>query len=301
MRILVTGASGFLGKTLIQKLIPNKELQIYGLSRRDVDIRSDNYFHNCIDLNNLSYLKTYMSNVEPDYVFHFAANPLVKTNSSSIIQENVTTTNNILSCCRSNFVFASSATVYGSKDITFDRTISPEPESLYAVTKLQSEELIKFYCRTKQIKSGLSIRYVAHVGKNSSHGVLYDLINKINKNSKSVDILGEYPGSTKPFLLAEESMSFTIEHVFSNKLEGYDCIDIAPSDSISVSEIVDRICLRLNIDRIKKNWLGKESTWLGDQQRLFVYSKYGCLLSSSRDAIDRAIGDICVKNTHNGC
>lgn len=298
MKILVTGANGFLGKTIIENLLRVDYFDVYGVSRKKTDISSKKYKHILLDLNDYNSVKKTIEEIDPVYIFHFAANPIVKDKSNSLINDNVSITNNILSCFNKNFVFASSATVYGSDDKFFTVDSELKPESLYAVTKLQSEELVKFYARTKQIKSGLCIRYVAHVGKNSTHGVLFDIKNKILKNKKEIELFGDYPGSIKPFLLAEQSMSLTLQEAFSNNYE-YKCINMSPSDSISISQLVDRVCIYLNIDRIKKKWLGQNSTWMGDQKKLSVYSEYSSVLFSSVEAVDLAIGDIFEKNTNN--
>ena len=49
-QILVTGASGFIGSNLIDHLISQKDLKIYGLSRTGIQFESNNYEHISVDM-----------------------------------------------------------------------------------------------------------------------------------------------------------------------------------------------------------------------------------------------------------
>lgn len=301
MKLVVTGSNGFLGKTLCSNLINNKDLQIFGISRNKCGLKSNNFHDIQCDLNDFKKIKEIFDNINPDIVYHFAANPLVKDASTSVLETNVIMTDKILKCSKnSNFVFASSATVYGqsTSELPFKVNNKLNPESIYAVSKVHAEELVKFYGRTKYINNYLIYRYVANVGKYSTHGVLRDLIYKIqNSNNKSIDIIGSYPGTVKPFTLASQSMKITHKYTMSllHGNKSNNIINMSPKDSISVNDILDIITNILNIN-VSKNWLGESSMWLGDQKYLYIHSIIANKFLPSKMAIELGCKEILGKN-----
>lgn len=294
MKCIVTGASGFLGKTFCEMACKYTNIQIFALSTKiNNQLLNSNINHIQCDINDFSKTKNIFNNINPDIVFHFASTSLVKDNSVETLQSNIGLMDKILRCAKqSNFVFSSSATVYGqqkSNNHTFTEDSDLNPESIYAIIKVMSEELIKFYYRIGWINQYLIYRYVAHVGKHATHGVLIDIFNKINKSQGEIEIFGSYPGATKPFVLASQSMQVTLDHSFdffkNNNHVG--TFNISPPDAVSVNDLVD-IVMRCCHKKLNKKWLGDQSLWQGDQKYLSVSSKLNTNLMSSAEAIKLA-------------
>ena len=80
-----------------------------------------------------------------------------------------------------NFIFASSATVYGEPDVfpTPERIISQQT-SLYGASKISCEAFIQAYSNYGYFKSTI-FRFVSWIGNGYSHGVIYDFVQKIIK------------------------------------------------------------------------------------------------------------------------
>ncbi len=89
-------------------------------------------------------------------------------------------------------LFASSSTVYG------EANIMPTPEnygpylpiSSYGASKMANEGFISAYSHYYGIR-GTIFRFANIVGRNSTHGVIYDFIHKLLKNNKELEILGD--------------------------------------------------------------------------------------------------------------
>lgn len=293
MKCIVTGANGFLGKTFCEIVSKNNDIKIFGLSSQTNDqLLNPNVTYIKCDVNNFSKTQNIFNQINPDFVFHFASTSLVKNNNIEILESNISLIDKILRCSKqSNFIFSSSATVYGqneSNNYTFNENSELKPESIYATIKVMSEELIKFYYRIGWINKYLIYRYVAHVGKNATHGVLIDIFNKMKTSQDFIEIFGSYPGTIKPFLLASQSMNITLNHsinFFKNNNNGI--FNISPNDNISVDDLVS-IVMKCCNKKLNKKWLGDTSLWKGDQKYLSVSSKFEKNLISSSDAIKLA-------------
>ena len=102
-RILVTGGSGFIGGTLIRKLINFTNLKVFNLDKRDYltdsNFDANRYQYFKIDLSNLHDTKIAINAINPDIVFHLAAESHVDrsiTAPRTFLASNVIGTFNLL-------------------------------------------------------------------------------------------------------------------------------------------------------------------------------------------------------------
>ncbi len=169
MKILVTGASGFIGFHLCKKLLQNN-YEVIGIdnfnSYYDTSLKEDRfkelkkisskkYFQIYReDIKNFSSLDKIFRNSQPDIVVNLAAQAGVRysiENPSEYVQTNLVGFANILECCRiqnvKHFVYASSSSVYGGNTkMPFSENQSVDhPVSLYAATKKSNELMAHSY------------------------------------------------------------------------------------------------------------------------------------------------------------
>lgn len=174
MKILVTGAAGFIGYHLCQKLLAAGH-QVSGLdaltsyydpalkqTRLDQLERQAEFSFDKVDLTDAAGLLAYVGSVGAEIVFHLAAQPGVRysiENPQSYVQSNVVGTANLLEALRRHpprhLVFASTSSVYGGNVempyAEMDRADSPL--SLYAATKKAGEALVHSYAHLWSIPS----------------------------------------------------------------------------------------------------------------------------------------------------
>lgn len=166
MRILITGAAGFIGFHL-SSLVLDKSSQVIGIDNMndyyDVSLKEERLnlirhypsftFHR-IDLKDKQSLDQLFEKYRFDYVIHLAAQAGVRysiSNPYAYIDSNIIGFMNILEACRNypvkHLIYASSSSVYGgNKAYPFSTNQNVDhPVSLYAATKKSNELMAHTY------------------------------------------------------------------------------------------------------------------------------------------------------------
>lgn len=165
-KALVTGITGMLGSHIAEALL-ERGYVVYGVVRARSNMKNiasfrDNITTVIAELTDPWRTLSVFRQVEPDYVFHFAAqafNSMSYEEPAYTMNTNVMTTLNILEAVRqlgrekdTRLVVAGSSTVYGASTEEWDGPI-PEsaplkPVSPYGVSKVATETLALQYART---------------------------------------------------------------------------------------------------------------------------------------------------------
>ncbi|MCC7247300.1 MAG: NAD(P)-dependent oxidoreductase [Lysobacter sp.] len=149
MKILITGASGFVGGRFLQRFREHDDVELLGVGRRALDLPD----YRSIDLSRPHALDATLRAFEPDVVIHAAALASPFAPRREYLRHNVEATRHTLESCRAHgapkFVYISSSSVhYRPEDqlgIREDDPIGPTFANVYAETKAAGETLVRDY------------------------------------------------------------------------------------------------------------------------------------------------------------
>jgi len=280
MRVLVTGGAGFIGSHIVDRLVDEgyKVRVVDNLSSGRTENLRRHTDSNAIELviADLKDPQTALRSVENvDAVFHFAANPEVRVSSidpETHFNENIVATFNLLEAMRKKsvreIVFASSSSVYGEPDeIPVDENAPIKPVSVYGASKASCETLIHAYSKLYMIKAVI-LRYANVVGPRLRHGVIWDLINKLIKNPRELEILGD-GRQIRSYIYIDDVIEATM--IAWRKTDtDYEVYNIGNEDWITVDEVADEIIKILRLKDVKKIYrpMLHGVGWPGDVKRI---------------------------------
>lgn len=198
MNILVTGAAGFIGSHLAERLVD------LGYAVRGLDCFTDYYSRALKELNasqiqdrGVAFLPLDLAEddlgaaVEDiEFVYHSAAQPGISaaTPFETYVRNNITATHRLLEAVKDSpsfrgLIYISTSSVYGA-DATGDETTEPKPMSYYGVTKLAAEQLV-LACTRDQGLPACSLRLFSVYGPRERPDKLYTkLIRSILEDSE---------------------------------------------------------------------------------------------------------------------
>ena len=208
MKVLVTGAAGFIGSHTAERL---KEMghEVVGVDNfspyYNVSLKklNANELHVMgIELLNIDlYIDELIEKLplDVDYIFHFAAHPGISKSSTfeEYLVNNIVGTHKLLQFTERNiktpfFINIATSSIYGL-EATYPETEVPKPASYYGVTKLAAEQLVLSKVREKKLQA-CSLRLYSVYGPRERPDKLYTKLIDCGINNKSFPL---FRGSEK--------------------------------------------------------------------------------------------------------
>ena len=271
---LVTGGAGFIGSHLVDKLLLSDYRVIcvdnFILGRREhlAEAMQDPSFSlQEFDLLDLERLDQLFADEDIDIVFHLAANSDIREGTTSTDRDlNLTfiTTYNVLECMRRHelkkILFTSTPAIFGEHTEALHEESLARPESLYGASKLSAEAFIIAFSSLYGIQSWIC-RLSNIVGERSTHGIILDLLNKLDSNKKELEVLGDGT-QTKPYMYVGEIVE-ALMFIFENSDERTNIFNIGPRDATTVAEIAEALLAAAG-DGQEIVYSGGDRGWKGD-------------------------------------
>ena len=287
-RIFVTGAAGFIGSSLVDRLLADgktvtgwdnfstgQERFIAGALKQPNFklIRGDNL--------DLAALTKAMAGC--DTVFHLAANADVRfglNHPRKDLEQNTIATFNVLEAMRANNIkriaFSSTGSTYGEAEIIPTPEDAPFPiqTSLYAASKVAGETLIHSYCEGFGFE-GYIFRFVSILGERYTHGHVFDFYKQLLDHPDHLRVLGD--GTQRKSYLYIGDCVNAILHVMNagtalkakHRVEVY---NLGCDEYVQVNNSIGFICGALGL-KPKLEYTGGNKGWVGDNPFIFLDTK----------------------------
>ena len=274
MRYFLTGAGGFIGSNLADRLLQaghevvGYDNFITGRERFLAQALGDPRFTLARgDTLDRDALTGAMAGC--DIVLHLAANADVRFGTAhprKDLEQNTIATFNVLEAMRSNGIgrigFSSTGSIYGEPQVFPTPEDAPFPiqTSLYGASKLAGEGLIQAYCEGFGMQ-GYIFRFVSILGERYSHGHVFDFYAQLRRDASTIRVLGNGQ-QRKSYLYIQDC----IDAIFAvlDRAEGrVNIFNLGTDESCQVRDLLSWICEALGVEP-ERHYAGGERGWIGD-------------------------------------
>jgi UDP-glucose 4-epimerase len=279
MRFVVTGGAGFIGSSLVDRLIQvgHTVVAYDNLSTGRVEfladaVRSPNFTLVEGDTLDLDQLSAALAGA--DFVFHLAANADVRHGTQhprKDLEQNTLATFNVLEAMRVNGVrrigFSSTGSIYGEPDLFPTPETAPFPvqTSLYGASKLAGEGLIQAYCAGFGFQ-GYLFRFVSILGERYTHGHVFDFYKQLRQNPAELHVLGD-GRQRKSYLYVQDCLDAMLLAV-EKAQDRVNIFNLGPDEYCQVDDSIGWITGHLGLTP-RRTYSGGERGWIGDSP--FIY------------------------------
>ena len=276
MNVVVTGGAGFIGSTLVDRLMGagHSVTVVDNLTGGDESFlahhrRSKRFRLVVQDVRNTKALvKTLSPKVE--LVYHLAANADISRgieDPTLDFEHSIVTTFSLLNAMRQHgikrLVYTSGSGVYGDLGRTFiPETHGPlKPVSMYGASKLSAEALISAFVHLFEMQAWI-FRPANIIGPRSTHGVVFDFIRKLQKNPRELVILGDGKQS-KAYLHVDDVIDALLLGQRKTR-EPLSFFNLSSRSFISVNRIADIVIRGMKLKGVKRTHTPGKVGWKGD-------------------------------------
>jgi UDP-glucose 4-epimerase len=274
LRIFVTGAAGFIGSNMVDRLLSAGH-SVVGFDNMSTGQRRflssavahPKFTFHQADLLDRKSLAQAMNDAE--LVVHFAANADVRFGTEhprKDLDQNTIATWNVLEAMRERgrkrIVFASTGSVYGEPEIfpTPETCPFPVQTSLYGASKLAAEGLIQAYCEGFGMQ-GYIFRFVSILGERYSHGHVFDFYRQLAEHPEHLHVLGD-GHQRKSYLYVQDCIDAILTAIAQADAK-VNIFNLGTDEYCEVNDSIGWICEHLGLHP-KLTYSGGERGWVGD-------------------------------------
>jgi nucleoside-diphosphate-sugar epimerase len=271
VRVLVTGASGFVAPHLIRALVARGDEVV--ATARDAERIPGGSGILALPLDLASPLED-VSFPSVDAIVHLAqANVPYPERALELYRVNTLSTLGLLDACARTgarrFVHASSGTVYGLGDQPFRESDPVRHHQLYATTKIHAEDLVARYA--DQLDGAVSLRLFAPYGPGQVNRMIPGIIGRVRSGTAVSLNQGGRP-RMNPIYIDDAVAAF----LAALEVDGHKIVNVAGDEIVTIRQIAEAAGRAVGAEPIFEEGAGVASgdvigdtaafrSWLGDR------------------------------------
>jgi UDP-glucose 4-epimerase len=280
LRAFVTGAAGFIGSNLVDRLLQTG----YSVAGFDnFSTGQPNFLKGALSLSGfqlergdlLDQGQVAQAMRGADIVFHLGANADVQfglEHPHRDLEQNAIATWNVLEAMRANGVrriaFSSTGSIYGEPKVfpTPEDAPFPVQTSLYGASKLAAEGLIAAYVEGFGMQAYI-FRFVSILGERYTHGHVFDFYRQLKCHPERLDVLGN-GRQRKSYLYVQDCLS-AIMTAIDQAEDKVNIFNLGVNEYCEVNDSIGWICQHLGV-KPEIRYAGGERGWVGDSPFIFL-------------------------------
>lgn len=281
-RCIVTGAAGFVGSTLCDRLLRDN-IEVLGIDNLSTGKREflapalqyRGFRFVELDLLRREETAALFRDAAADAVIHLASHADVRyglRHPSVDLEQGVLVTHSVLEATRlakiPRFAFSSTGSVYGEPSVfpTPETCPFPTQTSLYAAAKLSAESFIQAYGTGYGIQVYI-FRFVSLLGERYTHGHVVDFVRKLRHDPSRIEVLGDGK-QTKSYLYVGDCVEAVL-HLLRVSHEPIGVFNLGTNEHVTVDGSLDLICARMGHSPMRQ-YTGGTRGWVGDSPFIFL-------------------------------
>jgi UDP-glucose 4-epimerase len=287
-RVFVTGAAGFIGSNLVDRLLADGSAVVGwdNFSTGQERFLEQAAKHRAFELirgDNLDLPALTAAMRGCDTVVHLAANADVRFGTDhprKDLEQNTVATFHVLEALRANGIkrlaFASTGSVYGEAATIPTPEDAPFPiqTSLYGASKVAGEGMIAAYGEGFGLEAYI-FRFVSILGERYTHGHIFDFHQQLLAHPERLHILGD--GSQRKSYLYVQDCIDAILHILRRGTardapHHVQVYNLGTPEYVQVNDSVREICAGLGLEPAFSYGGGKKG-WIGDNPFIFLDTK----------------------------
>ncbi|HET7338141.1 MAG TPA: NAD-dependent epimerase/dehydratase family protein [Candidatus Dormibacteraeota bacterium] len=254
-KVVVTGAAGFIGSHLCERLLADGHEVVgvdsftdyYDRARKERNLDGA-MAHRSFSLEEVDIAGGDVKSVIRDasLVFHLAGQPGVRPSwgphFDRYVHDNIVATQRLLEDLRDvhleRFVFASSSSVYGNAEVfpTKESTL-PRPISPYGMTKLAAEHLAFVYMRNFTIPA-TALRYFTVYGPRQRPDMAFYRFMEAMAEGREIEIFGDGE-QTREFTYVSDAVDGTVKAASADVIG--QVINLGGGSRVTVNRVIDTL------------------------------------------------------------
>jgi len=280
MRYLVTGAAGFVGSTLVDRLLADGH-DVVGID--DFSTGREAFVAQARANERFTLIRGDLRDAQlaldaargGDAIFHLSANADVRygTDHPTLdLEQNTIVTVNMLEAARRNGVrdvlFSSTGSVYGEAPVfpTPEDAPMPVQTSLYGASKVAAEAFIQAYAEGFGIRA-LIFRFVSLLGERYTHGHVIDFFRQLREHPDRLHVLGD-GSQRKSYLYVGDCIEAMLTALHAAPVKG-GVYNLGTDEYCRVVDSIGWICEALGVTPAL-TYSGGSRGWIGDNPFIFL-------------------------------